>query len=93
MAGGLADMIHSTITAEYEDLTVNCARIYLVERGTVLLAPFSTRAHEYASKVLQHDGVILKLNTETPPCSITLSHALSEFVELAKLAASVLGAV
>jgi NADH:ubiquinone reductase (H+-translocating) len=42
---------------------VNCARLYLVERGPVLLAPFSARAHEYASKVLHHDGVILKLNT------------------------------
>lgn len=63
MAGGLADMIHSSITAEYEDLAVSAARVYLVERGTVLLAPFSAGAHEYATKVLQHDGVILKLNT------------------------------
>jgi len=76
IAGGLADMIHSTVTAEYEDLAVNAARIYLVERGTILLAPFSTRAHEYASRVLQHDGVILKLNTavnEVHPGHVVLS--------------------
>jgi NADH:ubiquinone reductase (H+-translocating) len=51
IAGGLAEMIHSTITAEYGDLAVNSARIYLVERGPTLLAPFSAKAHEYASKV------------------------------------------
>ena len=76
MAGGLADMIHSTITAEYEDLAINSTRLYLVERGPVLLAPFSARAHEYASKVLHHGGVILKLNTavkEVHPGHVVLS--------------------
>jgi len=76
IAGALAEMIHSTITTEYEDLAVNSACIYLVERGPILLAPFSARAHEYASKVLQHDGVILKLNTavnEVHPGHVVLS--------------------
>jgi NADH:ubiquinone reductase (H+-translocating) len=76
MAGGLADMIHSTITAEYEDLAVSSARICLVERGTTLLAPFSVKAHDYATKVLQHGGVILKLNTavnEVHPGHVLLS--------------------
>jgi NADH:ubiquinone reductase (H+-translocating) len=76
IAGALADMIHSTVTAEYEDLAVNFARIYLVERGPILLAPFSARAHEYASKVLYRDGVILKLNTavnEVHPGHVVLS--------------------
>src|SRR6516225_10240363 len=76
MAGGLAEMIHSTVTAEYEDLAINSARLYLVERGPVLLAPFSVRAHEYASKVLHRDGVILKLNTavnEVHPGHVVLS--------------------
>jgi len=76
MAGGLADMIHSTMTAEYKDLAVGTARIYLVERGTVLLAPFSAKAHDYASRVLQHGGVILKLNTavnEIHPGHVLLS--------------------
>jgi NADH:ubiquinone reductase (H+-translocating) len=76
IAGALAEMIHSTVAAEYEDLAINSARIYLVERGPVLLAPFSTRAHEYVSKVLGHDGVILKLNTavnEVHPGQVVLS--------------------
>jgi NADH:ubiquinone reductase (H+-translocating) len=69
-------MIHSTVTAEYEDLAVNAARIHIVERGPTLLAPFSARAHEYASKVLGHDGVMLKLNTavnEVHPGHVVLS--------------------
>ena len=52
MTGSLADMIHTTMTAEYEDLAISAARIYLVERGGTLLPPFSQRSHEYASKVL-----------------------------------------
>ena len=63
MTGSLADMIHTTVSAEYPDLAANVARVYLIERGSTLLAPFSTGAHEYASKVLQRDGVQLRLNT------------------------------
>ena len=62
VAGALADMIHSVVT-KYERL-INATHIYLVEHGPTLLAPFSAKAHEYASKVLQRGGVILKLNTD-----------------------------
>ena len=70
MTGSLADMIHTTITAECRDLAVSASRIYLIERGSTLLPPFSQRSHEYASKVLQRDGVELRLNT-----SVTEVHA------------------
>jgi NADH dehydrogenase len=76
IAGGLTDMIHSTVTAEYADLAVDTARIYLVERGPALLAPFSAKAHDYASKVLHRGGVILKLTTavnEVHPGHVVLS--------------------
>jgi NADH dehydrogenase len=63
MTGSLADMIHTTVSAEYPDLAASVARVYLIERGSTLLVPFSTGAHEYASKVLQRDGVQLRLNT------------------------------
>jgi NADH:ubiquinone reductase (H+-translocating) len=62
VAGALADMIHS-VTPQYERL-INATHIYLVEHGPTLLAPFSAKAHEYASKALQCGGVILKLNTD-----------------------------
>ncbi|HUN64187.1 MAG TPA: NAD(P)/FAD-dependent oxidoreductase [Candidatus Sulfotelmatobacter sp.] len=63
VAGALADMIHSVAPTKYERL-INATHIYLVEHGPTLLAPFSAKAHDYASKVLQRGGVILKLNTD-----------------------------
>ena len=41
MAGALADMINLTMTAEYTDLAVKHARIYLVDHGHALLGAFS----------------------------------------------------
>jgi NADH dehydrogenase len=75
MAGGLADMIHTTVASEYADLATSAARVYIIERGGTLLPPFSQSAHEYASKVLQRDGVQLKLNnsvTEVHPDHVVL---------------------
>ena len=75
MSGSLADMIHSTVSAEYPDLASSAARVYLVERGSTLLPPFSAGAHEYASRVLQRDGVQLRLNasvTEVHPDHVVL---------------------
>ena len=63
LAGALADMIHGTMTAEYHDLAVQAARVYIVDRGHVVLNGFSDRAHEYAAKVLRERGVVLKLGT------------------------------
>src|SRR5262245_3120223 len=62
-AGALADLIHETMKAEYQDLTVAAARIYLVDHGHFVLAPFSDKAHEYTARVLQEAGVILRLGT------------------------------
>jgi len=76
MAGGLADMIHTTVAAEYADLAVSAAQVFIVERGSTLLPPFSLSAHEYASKVLQRDGVQLRLNssvTEVHPDHVVLA--------------------
>jgi NADH dehydrogenase len=64
LAGALADMINLTMTREYTDLAVKRARIYLVEHGQALLAPFSAEAHEYAARVLQRKGVQLCLGLE-----------------------------
>jgi NADH dehydrogenase len=62
-AGALADMINDTMKAEYQDLTVAAARIYLVDHGKAVLVPFSARVHEYTATVLQEAGVILRLGT------------------------------
>ena len=39
------------------------ARVVLVDLGHTVLGPFSDKAHEYAAKVLQRDGVELRLGT------------------------------
>ena len=62
-AGALSEMIRDVMPHEYEDLAVRRARVLLVDVGHAVLGPFSDRAHEYASKVLQRDGVALRLGT------------------------------
>jgi NADH:quinone reductase (non-electrogenic) len=62
-AGALAEMIRDVMPHEYQDLAVRHARVVLVDLGHTVLGPFSDRAHEYAAKVLQRDGVELRLGT------------------------------
>jgi NADH:ubiquinone reductase (H+-translocating) len=63
LAGAMADMVNETMPAEYHDLAVDKAKVYVVDLGHVVLNGFSDKAHEYASKVLQERGVELKLGT------------------------------
>jgi NADH dehydrogenase len=62
-AGALAEMIRDVMPHEYQDLAVRHARVIMVDLGHTVLGPFSDRAHEYAAKVLQRDGVELRLGT------------------------------
>lgn len=76
MAGSLADLINFTMTAEYRDLAVKAARVYLVDHGHSLLSAFSPEAHEYAAKILQQKGVQLRLGVlvkEVAPGHVLLS--------------------
>ena len=41
---------------QYHDLAVRAARVYVVDHGHALLAPFSPSAHDYAAKVLHRAG-------------------------------------
>jgi NADH dehydrogenase len=80
MAGSLADMINLTMTAEYTDLAVKAARVYLVDHGHSLLSSFSPNAHEYASRALQRKGVQLRLGVlveEVGPDHVLLSDGAS----------------
>jgi NADH dehydrogenase len=63
VAGALADMVAVTVPAEYRDLDVGAAKIYLVDYGNALLAPFSDKAHKYVAKVLTDRNVELRLGT------------------------------
>jgi NADH dehydrogenase len=69
-AGSLADLIRDVMPQRYHDLQVDRARVFLVDHGNVLLAPFSESAHDYAAKVLRKKGVELMLGrsvTEVGP--------------------------
>jgi NADH dehydrogenase len=61
VAGALGDLINDTISVEYHDLPAGSAHVHVIELGQALLAPFSERAHDYASKVLREKGVTLHL--------------------------------
>ena len=79
-AGALADMINLTMSVEYPDLAVKHARVYLVDHGHALLAPFPVQAHDYAAKILQQKGVQLRLGTgvkEVAPDHVLLSDGTS----------------
>ncbi len=61
-AGALADLVNNVMPHRFrDDVLVHHANLYLVDLGHVLLAAFSDKAHEYAAKVLQREGVHLKL--------------------------------
>ena len=63
VAGALADMLSRTIPAEYHDVDMSRAHIYLVDLGDALLKPFSDKAHGYVAKVLKDRGVDVHLHT------------------------------
>jgi NADH dehydrogenase len=56
-AGALADLINDVMPARFHDLSIEPARVYVVDPGKVVLAPFSDRAHEYAAKTLKQKKV------------------------------------
>jgi NADH dehydrogenase len=52
-AGALADLINDVMVGRYHDLDVGRTEIHLIDPAQVVLGPFSDKAHEYASKVLE----------------------------------------
>jgi NADH dehydrogenase len=61
VAGALADMLAVTVPAEYRDLDIGAAHVYLLDHGDALLKPFSDKAHGYVAKVLTDRHVELRL--------------------------------
>jgi NADH dehydrogenase len=60
-AGALADTLNRIVPRRVSDDQIERATIHLVDPAPVVLAPFSERAHAYASKVLEARGVQLEL--------------------------------
>ena len=95
IAGSLADLIKLTMPAQYGDLAINYARVYLVDHGKALLAPFPVKAHDYAAKALQRKGVQLLMGVgvkEVAPDRVLLSDGSSILTRTAVWAGGLMAA-
>jgi NADH dehydrogenase len=63
VAGALAELIRHVLPSQFHELALEKARVIMVDLGDAVLGPFSPKAHDYASKVLQKDGVEIRLGT------------------------------
>ena len=63
IAGSLSELIRDVMPSEYHDLAVQRSKVILVDHGHAVLGPFSPKAHDYAAKALQRNGVQLRLGT------------------------------
>jgi len=74
-AGALAEALRDVVPERYQSLALP-AQVHLVDHGDVLLAPFSEKAHAYAAKRLEDDGVTLHMGVgvkEVSPDRVMLS--------------------
>ena len=62
-AGAVADLVNEVLPKAFRDLDATRAGIYLIDHGPVVLGAFSEKAHAYAAKKLQQNGVVLHLGT------------------------------
>ena len=79
VAGARAELIHSTMLHEMPELEKR-ATVHLVDHGKALLGMFADKAHGYAQRVLEKDGVQLHMGvavTEIGPGHVTLSDGTS----------------
>lgn len=75
VAGALSEMINTTMVAEFPALAPR-AVVHLVDHGHALLAMFADKGHAYAARVLEKDGVELRMGTAVSsigPGHVTLS--------------------
>jgi len=63
VAGALAELIRHVLPSQFHELALDKARVIMVDLGDAVLGPFSPKAHQYASKVLNKDGVEIRLGT------------------------------
>lgn len=63
VAGAVAENLRTVVAATYKGEIARETTVYLVDRGTALLNPFSAKTHEYARAQLQRLGVVLRLGS------------------------------
>jgi NADH dehydrogenase len=75
VAGALSEMINTTMAQEFPALA-HRAKVHLVDHGKELLKMFFDKGHAYAARILEKDGVDLRLGTGVKaigPGHVTLS--------------------
>jgi len=75
VAGALSEMINTTMVHEFPALAPR-AKVHLVDHGKALLGMFADKAHAYSARILEKDGVDLRMGTgvtEIGPGHVTLS--------------------
>ena len=75
VAGALSEMINTTMVHEFPDLAPR-AKVHLVDHGKALLGMFADKAHAYSARILEQDGVELRMGTgvtEIGPGHVKLS--------------------
>ena len=60
-AGALCDLFYKVLPHDYHQLATTTARVIMVERGKVVLAPFKENLQAYAKEVLEERGVEVRL--------------------------------
>jgi NADH dehydrogenase len=64
LAGAIAEMAHFTLARDFRNIRPQDARIYLVEAGPRLIAPFSESSSQRAERDLKRLGVEVLTNTK-----------------------------
>ncbi len=75
VAGALSEMINTTMVHEFPALAPR-AKVHLVDHGKELLKMFADKGHAYAARILEKDGVDLRLGigvSAIGPGHVTLS--------------------
>ena len=70
-AAALVDLFQHELRRDYPDLTVNCARVILVQRGASLLPSFKEHLRTYACTILEERGVEVRLGVAVTEVSAT----------------------
>ena len=68
VAGALSEMINTTMVHEFPELAPR-ARVHLIDHGKALLAMFFDKGHAYAARILEKDGVELRMGIAVKPRS------------------------
>ncbi len=68
VAGALSEMINTTMVHEFPSLAPK-AKVHLVDHGKALLGMFADKAHAYSARILEKDGVELRMGIGRRPRS------------------------